>query len=326
MIKLEKTSVDIVCAGILVYDIAYPQILALPSSGELIVTGQPVHQIGGSAANTSIALSRLGKSAGIIGVVGNDLLGNYLVKNLSKEHVDTSNIFISSELVTSQSVHILVQGDDRRFLHHFGANSDFTVEKLKVGLNRLEYKDTKKVFILGGYLLLKNLDVQELIALLRNMKKKKYFVMLDVAFDGKENELSDKIRAVLPYIDFFSPNSLESSILTGEVITLNQTKMFLDWGVKSVAITCGDQGVTYADSNNMIKLSAYPVKTVDGSGAGDAFMAGMAYGFSEGWEIVEVLKFAAVLGASVCRSLGCTTSLFSKKEALDAMSQIKQIE
>ena len=61
----EKTNIEIVCAGIIVADVFLPPIDKLPDEGELIKIDEPAHQVGGCASNTAIALSKLGKKAGI---------------------------------------------------------------------------------------------------------------------------------------------------------------------------------------------------------------------------------------------------------------------
>jgi 5-dehydro-2-deoxygluconokinase len=55
---------------------------------------------------------------------------------------------------------------------------------------------------------------------------------------------------------------------------------------------------------------------VDESGAGDAFAAGLIAGVLEGWPLERTLRFAAAVGASCTRALGCTDGVFSMEEAL----------
>jgi len=83
----EKTNIDVVCAGIIVADVFLPPIDRLPDEGELIKIDEPAHQVGGCASNTAIALSKLGKKAGIVGMVGSDSIGEQLIELLKNERI-----------------------------------------------------------------------------------------------------------------------------------------------------------------------------------------------------------------------------------------------
>jgi len=58
------------------------------------------------------------------------------------------------------------------------------------------------------------------------------------------------------------------------------------------------------------------VATVDESGAGDAFTAGLIAGLLQQWELEYTLSFAAALGASCTRALGCSAGVFTFDEAV----------
>ena len=80
---------------------------------------------GGCAANTSASLARLGVRTHVAGKVGSDIFGTFVLQDLERKGVDISGISRSSAFGTSKTVILPVTGDDRRFIHTFGANSDF---------------------------------------------------------------------------------------------------------------------------------------------------------------------------------------------------------
>jgi sugar/nucleoside kinase (ribokinase family) len=319
----ENTNLEIICAGIIVADVFLPPIDRLPNEGELIGVDEPAHQVGGCASNTAIALSKLGKKTGIIGMVGSDSIGEQLVRLLINEKINTNAIFKSKEASTSQTIIVPVKNQDRRYIHYFGANSKISVSDLDNGLNTYLYPNQMKIFIFGGYLLMPNIDSKELAALFKKLKDKNYIIILDIAISNNQTGVSEKIKDVLPFVDYFFPNDDESFLITNLEKPQDQAKCFLDWGVKATAITCGTKGVYYKDLECVYQLEPYKINFVDGSGSGDAFTAGMAIGISESWPTLDSLKFGAVLGASVCQGLGCNTTLFSRDEALNEMSKIK---
>lgn len=319
----EKKSIEVICAGILVYDIALPPIDSLPNAGELFNVGAPKHLIGGSAANTSIALAKLGKKVAAIGFVGKDDLGEKIIENLRNTDVLVDNILTSKFFETSQSIHVLVNGEDRRFIHYFGANSEFRVDHLKASMENYDFKSNPKIIVIGGFLLLPGFNASELNDFLKLLKNHNFTIVLDVAFDKNQLNLKEDLASVLKNVDYFLPNFDEAYILTNSQNPEIQARTLINWGAKAVVITCGVNGSFFMTENYNLKLGVYAVDVKDESGAGDAFTAGLVYGLQESWDIIDCLKFASVLAASVCREVGCTTSLFSKQEAIEKMSQIR---
>lgn len=85
-----------------------------------------------------------------------------------------------------------------------------------------------------------------------------------------------------------------------------------------VIFTCGDEQVRYGRVGEPVKsFEPYVVEAVDTVGAGDAFRAGVAFGFLRGWDDDRTVDFSAALAAMVCtRSPGVLNSP-SLAEVLD---------
>ena len=66
--------------------------------------------------------------------------------------------------------------------------------------------------------------------------------------------------------------------------------------------------------------------SIDESGAGDAFAAGLIVGILEAWPLEFTLRFAAAVGASCTRAVGCSASVFSFREAMDYLKSIAPAE
>ena len=96
-------------------------------------------------------------------------------------------------------------------------------------------------------------------------------------------------------IDYFTPNETEAEFYTGIKITSEKeaklaAHKLITFGVKKVIITLGEKGLFYTDGQDDIYLKAHSVKTVDTTGAGDAFNGGLAFGLSKGKSIKECLE------------------------------------
>jgi sugar/nucleoside kinase (ribokinase family) len=302
---------SVVCAGILVADLFVPPLERLPAGGDLVVTEDFLVQPGGCAANTAISLTKLGVSVSVIGKVGKDLFGDAVERDLQNNGVRTDAIRRSSTHGTSKTVILPVIGEDRRYIHTIGANADFTAEDIFVPLAM-----QAQVFALGGYCVLPRLKPQRIATLLNNMRDNGVRTLLDVVVPASTNHPTlDDLRLILPFIDVFIPNIEEATILTGETDPEKQAELFLHAGCKIAIITRGEDGALLMSAHETLEVPAFPVKVVDVSGAGDAFVAGFIVGLLEQWSLADSLRFAGVIGASACTYLGCTGGVFTRAEA-----------
>lgn len=307
----------VVCAGILVADTFLPPLSEMPKPGQLVAVTQPLHQAGGCAVNTAVALTKLGVKTAVVGKVGSDAIGREIRKELSDGGIDVASISNTDDFATSETVIISSANEDRRYIHYFGANSSFNAADLAHGAR------CSNILVIGGYLLLPSLEIKSLVETLKAIKEKGIRIFLDVAIPAHVQIDETLISALLPLIDCFLPNDDEALILTGLEDPILQAEKFLEWGCSSVFITSGSNGALYANREQILKSSPLQIEFVDGSGSGDAFTAGVVYGSLNNWKMEEVIKFASAMGASACRALGCSASLFSLNEALEAMQKVE---
>jgi len=302
---------SVLCAGIVVADIFVPPLASLPVAGELRATDDFLLAPGGCAANTAIVLSRLGVRAAVAGKVGQDVFGDFLEQDLRQRGIDTGSLSRSPHRSTSKTVVLTVEGEDRRFLHTVGANADFGVEDIDPSVI-----GRGDVFYVGGYFVLPGLEGGALADLCASARDSGARTILDVAVpSGGERISLDRLAEILPHIDLFVPNGDEARALTGEEDPDRQAKRLRQAGAAAVVVTMGPEGSFFLDADRSIFVAAPKVDVVDGSGAGDAFTAGLIAAWLEGWDMKRAIPFASVLGASACTRLGCTTGVFDRPEA-----------
>src|SRR5437870_2283490 len=119
------TQPEVLCAGIVVADHVCTPIAHVPAAGELVMADGMLLTIGGCAANAAVDLAKMDVHAAVVGRVGNDLFGRIVTDLLREAKVDVSGITASRTASTSQTLIVNVQGEDRRFIHTFGANAEF---------------------------------------------------------------------------------------------------------------------------------------------------------------------------------------------------------
>ncbi len=281
----------------------------MPRPGELIPVDHMVLNIGGGAANVSADLARLGVGVSIRAKTGDDIFGRFMVESLEKSNVDASRMILDPNETTSQTLIVNVQGEDRRFIHCVGANLAFTPADLDEIL-----ESPPKILYVGYFLIMKNLDPVGLAERFARAQAAGTITVLDVATPGPGSYV-EPLRKVLPYTDVFLPNGDEATLILGESDPRRQALAFHEMGARRAIVTLGEHGSVTVSKDFHARIGIYPTKYVDGSGGGDAFVAGYIAGLLDGRSELDCLKLASAAGASCVRAVGTTAGVFTRDEA-----------
>jgi sugar/nucleoside kinase (ribokinase family) len=302
---------DIEClsVGILVADHGCTPIERVPAAGELILADELPLAIGGCASNAAVDLARVGVRVAVVGCVGRDAFGRFLIESLTEAGVDTNSVRQLAGVGTSGTLIVNVRGEDRRFIHAIGANAHFAAADIAV--DRLR---TAKILYVGGYLLMPALVPDELAAVFRQARRWGVTTVLDIVLPGPGDHWA-RLAPVLAETDVFLPNSDEAAAITGLADPRAQAERFLEAGARTVVITCGGQGTVLVAKGLRLHSGVFPVHYVGGTGAGDAFDAGYIAGLLAGCDPRGCLAWASALGASCVRSISATESVFTRAEA-----------
>jgi sugar/nucleoside kinase (ribokinase family) len=299
---------EVLCAGIIVADHVSAPISHLPAAGELVMADRLLLTIGGCAANAAVDLAKMGVQAAVVGRVGGDTFGRVVIDMLRQQGVDVSAVAVSQQSETSQTLIVNVVGQDRRFIHTFGANGDFSAADIPRDL-----LTRCRVLYLGGYLLMPNVRQEELTETFAAARKAGAKTVLDVATPGPA-EYRSRLERLLPHVDVFLPNNHEGELITGESDPLRQAEIFRRLGAGTVVITRGAEGALLVSENLRLRAGVFTVPFVDGSGGGDAFDAGYIYGLLQNLPPEDCLRVASALGASCVRAIGTTPGVFTRPE------------
>ena len=306
---------DVACLGILVADIFVQPVDCLPAAGELKVSERLLFSPGGCAANVANNLRRLNRSVGVLGKVGQDSLGAFVVSCLREKGVVTDHIQFGAR-PTSATVILNVCGEDRRYLHCIGANGEFSAADLK-----LEVLKSARLLYVGGYLAMPTFGPDDLVKVLRYAKNQGLTTVVDVVIPSGTRNARAAVLPILPYTDYFLPNEDEARVLTGEDDVYQQAMTLARSNPGAVlVITRGAQGSIAWQGGKTIETPAFHMQAVDESGAGDAFAAGLILGVLERWPLARVLRFASAVGGSCTRELGCLAGVFGFEEAMTYLS------
>ncbi|MDR1142205.1 MAG: sugar kinase [Planctomycetaceae bacterium] len=307
------------CCGILFADIACWPISHLPEEGELVTTDKIELNLGGCASNVAFDLARLGVPVTLAGGVGDDALSEFIVRTVSIPGIDTGFLQRFPGHCPGTAMHINVYDQDRRFICTTGANDSFVFNDdlfryIEGDQNSQENSNSdRKILYLGGFFMLRGLENERTVQFLDTARQHGWTTVLDVVLNG-HRPYREILEPILPYADIFMPNEHEGEKITNYRDPYDQARMFLDAGAKTVIITQGEGGTLCFGTEEQFRAGIYPTDYVSGSGAGDAFSAGLIAALLEGLSLHDALRWGSAVGASCVRGVSTTGTVFNRKE------------
>lgn len=301
----------IICLGIMVADVVGRPVRAVPAPGRLTLVDEMALHTGGCAVNVATALARLGLPAEVIGRVGTDPFGDYLVEVLADRGVETGGVRRDPEAGTSATMVLVAPDGERRFVHYIGANARLTRADVEP-----ERVDSASILHIAGALVMPGIDGEPTAQLLRRARESGVITFLDTVWDDTARWMSI-LAPCLPFIDYFLPSLPEAQALTGLDDPVDVARSLLEEGVGVVGLKMGEEGcLVMPDAETIIRLPAFEVEAVDATGAGDAFAAGFIAGVWKGWSLERTARFANAVGALCVTGLGATGGIRSMEDTL----------
>lgn len=306
---------DVTCLGILVADLVGKPVDVFPARGQLSLVDQLELHSGGCAANTGVALQKIGVDTGIIGKVGNDGLGDFMVGAIERNGIDPTGIVRDPSVGTSGTMVMVHSDGERSFIHYLGANATLVEEDVDFGL----LEGTRILHVAGSFLM-PGLDGEPTARILKKAQEMGITTSLDTAWDSKGRWMS-LLKPCLPYMDYAIPSIEEARQVTGKQDPADVAKVLMDHGVKIVALKMGSEGCYIRSSDTELRIPIFEVEAIDALGAGDCFAAGFLTGVIHGWDLEKTGRFANAVGALCVMALGATTGVRSLEETLAFMER-----
>ncbi len=303
---------DVTCAGVLVADVIVRPVDAWPERGRLELVESIALRSGGLAHTTGVTLAKLGVETAVVGRVGTDPFGDFLVQVLVG-HGIRPHVAREPQVPTSTTVVAVASGGERSFLHLIGANGRLTPADVSDDLLR-----STRIFHLGGYFVLPALDGEPAAGLLRRARQLGSRTSIDMSWDASGHWMS-VLEPCLPHLDFLFGNQDELGHVTGRRDPAAIAGRLRALGVGTVAVKLGEAGAYVDGAGWRGHVPAYAVEVVDTTGAGDAFCGGFLAGILAGWEMDRVARFANAVGALCVTAVGGTAGVRSREETLHFM-------
>jgi sugar/nucleoside kinase (ribokinase family) len=304
----------VVCLGIMVADVVGRPVESFPDQGRLVLVDEMSLHTGGCAVNAAIGLAKLGIPVEVIGKVGNDAFGNFLLVELKKYLVGTKGVRRDRTAGTSATMVMVHPDGERSFIHYLGANARLRPEDIDFDLVQ-----KSSILHFAGTFVLPGIDGEPSVALLRKARAAGVTTFLDTVWDAS-NRWMELLAPYLPMVDYFVPSLGEAQQLTGLEQPRDVARALLDGGVGVVALKMGAQGcLVMTQGGEKFLVPAFKVQVVDATGAGDAFAAGFIAGVRQAWPLEQTARFANAVGALCVTKIGASGGIRSMTETLAFM-------
>ena len=304
---------DYTSMGFYTFDALCRPVNDLPPGGNTYFVEDFALAVSGAAGSAAIVAAKHGLSVQAVGGVGNDLMGDWVLRRLADFDVDTTHVQRCEDFMTSSSIVTTRPDGARPALHKRGATAGFYVDDDAV--NRV--LDTKILHI-GGVGLMDAMDKGRNAELLAEAKQRGVTTTLDV-FASTAEDL-DLIKPLLAHTDFFMPSEEEAMALSGLTDFEQIAAFLLDQGTGAVILTLGEDGAMYRDqSGQRIDIPSYKIDVVCTCGCGDCFNAGFATGLHLGRSVEDCIGLGQAASAQNAMGLGSQAVVTSLEQTLNFM-------
>ena len=281
---------------------------AFPRPGETIFGNNFDLGFGGKGANQAVAASLCGGQVLMVAKVGQDLFGEATIKNFASLSIDTTHVRIVPDAPTGVAPIFVEPSGQNRIIVVKGANDRLTPADVDAASAELRAVDT---IIL------------------------QFEIPLDTVYHTVRFARANNIRCIvnpapavpanlaeLAAADYFIPNETEAELITGRTVrTADDASAcaadLLRKGFSKVVLTLGDRGSLLAGPAGSVHIPPFPVKAIDTTGAGDAFIGSLAVFLAEGLAENEALARANLYAALSTTRVG-TQKSFPKRAEFEA--------
>jgi sugar/nucleoside kinase (ribokinase family) len=296
----------VLCAGEINVDLVLQGYTEFPVPGKEVLVRDSQLVLGSATAIMAMGLARLGTPVAFVGRVGDDVWGRYCLEAMAARGIDLSRVIRGGTLKTGVTVSITHPGD-RALVTFLGAISALTgADVPDAAMVGLDHVHASSFFFQDGL----RPDFPDLFA---RARRAGLTTSLDTGFDPSQR-WDGGLRDALRETDLFFPNEVELEALAGCADPAEGLRRLANGRTRVVA-KLGKNGAMTLDGDELLHVPAYPVETVDTTGAGDSFNAGFLHRWLAGAPLVECLRLGAACGALSTLGLGGTATQPTLEEA-----------
>lgn len=302
----------VVVIGSLVFDIAV-RVDRLPRTHETVLTSELTISGGGKGLCQAIAARRLGAQVELIGRVGADVFGEFLIELLDEEGIGHTSV-ATDVAGTHIGLPIVTADGNNRIIGVPRASGNVSVTDVDVAASALAECDL---------LLLQGETPLPACHRALNLVGDGAIVVWNPA--PATFTLEQMLGAPLgDKVTWFTPNEAEATTLASVEVTdevsarAAASKIHDLYPNLGIVVTLGDRGsIAVAKDGSVIVTPPYPVDAVDSTAAGDTFSAAFGVALATSMELRAALDFATAAGALTTTRLGAVSSIPNARDVCD---------
>jgi ribokinase len=274
-----------------------------PKPGETIFGQKFDLGFGGKGANQAVAARLCGADVFMVARVGDDLFGPATIDNFKKLGIDASHVKKLEGLSSGVAPIFVEPNGQNRILVVKGANDELKPVDVDTAAEMLKAVDC--------IVLQFEIPLETVYYSISFARKHGIRCILNPA-PGRPVDM----RA-LAELDYFVPNESEAEAITGvRVRSVDDAKKCAEnlraGGIQRVIITLGSNGCLLAGRGVSEHVLPFKVKSIDSTGAGDAFIGSFAVFLAEGVPQQEAVRRANLYAALSTTGIGTQKSFFSR--------------
>jgi sugar/nucleoside kinase (ribokinase family) len=296
-------------------DEIFTEFTALPKLGEEAFAGKFRREVGGGAAITACGLAKLGVSVKVLGTVGK-ADGEWVIDRLRSQGVDCSGLQFCAREPTGITASVSTR-EDRAFFSYYGANRQLpqvlvsdTTASILAECRHVHFACAPDPEADG-----------RLFASLRKHCRISIDVQSHMSWLTRPESL-----LVLRQCDVFFPNEREGCWISAAVEPHDILLRLRDKGLRGVGLKLGGRGAALLWRRRQFLTDAFPVKTLDTTGAGDCFDAGFIFAQLRGDKPQHCLEVANICGALSTRALGGIAGAPTLEELTECEAQLEKLK
>lgn len=297
-----------------------------------LVNGQNyIRKPGGAPANVAACIGKLGGSVSLVGAVGNDPFGEFLLQEVRQYQVNIDHVSALPESTTLAFVSLTDSGE-REFAFNRGADEHLVLSDAAME----ELTDDAILHLGSATALLGGALSESYLKIARVARLKGNTICFDPNFridlwKGQESLFRGKCNYYFELADVVKVSDEELLLLSQARDFQSGCNWLHDKGVKIVLVTLGSKGCLVSQNGQQFIVPAYEIKVVDTTGAGDAFIGAILYQMSlhpagddfYAQHIHSFVEFATKVSGLVCSKLGAMTALPSLAELSSIEFKVK---
>jgi len=237
---------------------------------------------GGAPTNVAAAIAALGGTVELAAKVGTDPFGKQLVEEMEQFGVSIKSMLQDSNYFTTFAFVSLMEDGERDFYFNRGADGQLTRDEI----DRIDLEDVSIIHFGSATAFLPGplqAAYQHLLqkALLRNI-----YISFDpnyrhLLFKNDQQSFIDQSWNFLACCHFFKLSDEEAILITSSATLQGAAEILLQRTSATFAITLGKDGTMLGFNKTTTIIPSIPVKPVDTTGAGDAFVGAVLYQLSD---------------------------------------------